>query len=459
MLKLWRWVSACVSVLICTIVLFSQSGLVFAQSLLTPAQLQEDLQFIKKAIATTHPDLGFSADLPQLNVRFARIEQEIKQPMTRDQVWRSFSQLNPYFNDAHVTVTFPSIADEVATHLQQGGAFFPFEVQVETDSSARIRSDLMGDKTWAGARILQINSVPMTQIVKDILAHASGDSPGLQANLVSRRFWFFYWKLFGESNHFDMQIATTRGEQYLRLQAMPITPTSVKNNEDFKQQFQFEILENHTALLTVNTFSSKERKAYLALMQDAFSKIRQAGIKTLLIDIRQNTGGDDVMWKEGLLRYIANQAYRNGSSYTKKVLAGRASGTEKVGDIVHGQVDTWVQPELDHPEHFGGKVYVLVGRLTYSSAVLFSNVVQDFGFASLVGEAGYARTRQSGGTNLEHILPNSRLEITLPRFILDRPSGKREPALIHPDIVLPDNPLDAKEMIRLLVQKLSAGKN
>ncbi|WP_395007217.1 S41 family peptidase [Undibacterium sp.] len=451
MLKLWRWV--------CLLVLFSQSGLAFAQNLQSPAQLQEDLQFIKKAIATTHPDLGFSADLPQLNARFARIEQDIKQPMTRDQAWRSFSQLNPYFFDAHVTVTFPSVADEVAAHLQQGGAFFPFEVQVETDGSARIRSDLMGDKTWAGARILQINSVPMTQIVKDILAHASGDSAGLQANLVSKRFWFYYWKMFGPHSHFNLRIATEKAEQDLRIQAMAVEPASVKNNQDFKQQFQFEIVENHTALLTVNTFYSKEHKAYLAFMQDAFSKMREAGIKTLLIDIRQNTGGDDVMWKEGLLRYFAKQTYRNGSSYTKKVLAGRASGTEKVGDIVHGQVDTWMQPELDHPEHFNGKVYVLVGRLTYSSAVLFSNVVQDFGFAGLVGEAGYARTRQSGGTNLEHILPNSRLEITLPRFILDRPSGKRDPALIHPDIVLPDNPLDAREMIKLLMQKLSAEKN
>jgi hypothetical protein len=447
----WRW--------FCTIVLFFQSGVVFAQNLLTPAQLQEDLQFIKKAIATTHPDIGFSADLPQLNARFARIEQDIKQPMTRDQAWRSFAQLNPYFYDAHVTVTFPSVADEVAAHLQQDGAFFPFEVQVGTDGSAHIRSDLMGDATWAGARILQINSMPIANIVKDMLAHASGDSPGLQANLLSRRFWFFYWKLFGYSSHFDIQIATTTGEQNLRLRATSIAPDSVKGEQFFEQQFQFEQLKNDTALLTVNTFYWKDHQAYLAFMQEAFSKIRKAGLKTLLIDIRQNTGGDDVMWKEGLLRYIAKKPYRNGSSYTKKVLAGRASGTEKVGDIVHGQVDTWMQPEPDHPDHFNGKTYVLVGRLTYSSAVLFSNVVQDFGFASLVGEAGYARTRQSGGTNLEHILPNSRLEITLPRFILDRPSGKREPALVRPDITLPDNPLKPRELINQLMHKLSLGGN
>jgi len=30
------------------------------------------------------------------------------------------------------------------------------------------------------------------------------------------------------------------------------------------------------------------------------------------------------------------------------------------------------------------------------------------------------------------VLPNTRLEVTIPRFVLDRPSGEREPALVHP---------------------------
>lgn len=175
---------------------------------------------------------------------------------------------------------------------------------------------------------------------------------------------------------------------------------------------------------------------------------------TLIIDVRENTGGDDDMWKAGLLPYMAHKPSRNACSYVKKVIAGRASGTEKVGDVVRGFGDTWVLPELDNPLHFSGKTYVLVGRLTYSSAVLFSNVVQDFGFARLVLAGGYARTRQTGGVR-NIVLPNTRLEITIPRFIVDRPSGEREPALVDPDIVVPDSPFDRRQAVNAFLEAMA----
>lgn len=121
--------------------------------------------------------------------------------------------------------------------------------------------------------------------------------------------------------------------------------------------------------------------------------------------------------------------------------------------MVRGFGDSWVAPDLANPLHFYGRTYVLVGRLTYSSAVLFSNVVQDFGFAQLVGAGGYARARQTGGVQ-NVVLPNTKLEISIPRFIVDRPSGARAPAMVHPDIVLPDSPFDRGELVRTLLQSL-----
>jgi len=36
--------------------------------------------------------------------------------------------------------------------------------------------------------------------------------------------------------------------------------------------------------------------------------------------------------------------------------------------------------------------------------------------------------------------------------VLDRPSGEREPALIHPDIVLPDSPFDRMVTVKALLE-------
>ena len=72
--------------------------------------------------------------------------------------------------------------------------------------------------------------------------------------------------------------------------------------------------------------------------------------------------------------------------------------------------------------------------------------MQDFGFGKVVGAAGQARTRQSGGTQ-NFVLPNSGLVLGVPRLLFQRPSGAATPVLLQPDIVLPDNPYDARALV------------
>ena len=114
--------------------------------------------------------------------------------------------------------------------------------------------------------------------------------------------------------------------------------------------------------------------------------------------------------------------------------------------MVDGTIEKWLPPQADEPLRFGGATYVLVGRNTYSLAILFSNVVQDFGFAKVAGAPGSARTRQSGGTQ-NFALPASGLGFSVPRLIFQRPSGAAEPALVRPDLPLPDSPYDSRQLV------------
>lgn len=75
---------------------------------------------------------------------------------------------------------------------------------------------------------------------------------------------------------------------------------------------------------------------------------------------------------------------------------GDAADGETTGAVIDGRIERVIDPPLDNPLRFAGRTYVLVGRGSYSSAVLFANVMQDFGFATLAGSGGAARTRQSG---------------------------------------------------------------
>jgi hypothetical protein len=418
-----------------------------------PDALRQDLHFLRDEIDRIHPEPGLFVSREVLRKAYDRAEQQLQQPLSRDQAWRAFAALNPVFADGHMFVVHPDWDAQTRAHLGAGGALFPYEVQVDAAGGMAIRAELGGGASaLAGMRIEQINGVPASRIAHELLALMGGDTPALRAHLLSRRMWFYYWKAFGAPQQFDLVVARPDGPAHVRVAGSSRIPTSLPASGPaaFDKTFQFELLPGKAALLTINQFQWPDRQAFYAFTKDAFTKIRDAGVTTLIIDIRENTGGDDDMWKIGLLPYLADKPFRNASSYVKKVIAGRESGTEKPGDVVHGFGDTWIEPDLANPLHYSGKTYVLVGRITYSSAVLFSNVVQDFGFGQLVGAGGYARSRQTGGVQ-NVVLPNTRLAISIPRFVVDRPSGEREPALVHPDIVLPDSPFDRRTTVNALL--------
>lgn len=427
-------------------------------SVFSVAQLRADVRFIQDAIAKTHPDVSHSVGPDRLGAAFRDVDAALKQPMTRDQAWRVLSTLNPVFADGHMTVTHPAVVKHTEAFLQAGGALFPFEVHVDTAGDLYIRSELGGGASaLAGARIDRINGVAARDVVRQLLERTSGDSPNMRANFLARRWWFVYWKMFGAPTSFEFILAGPRGGQRLRRPASSVAPVGVRDADesDHDRQFRFELLPNNGALLTVNNFALQDKKPFFAFAERAFTAMRDQKVTTLFIDIRDNTGGDDSMWKQGLLRYIADRPYRNANTYIKKVIEGRQSETEKVGEVIRGTLDTWEQPEVDHPLHFSGKVYVLIGRWTYSSSILLANTMRDFRFGTLVGAGGYARARQSGGIQFL-TLPHTGLVVIVPRFILDPPSGTPQSGLIRPDIVLPDSPFDSRALVHELDAQLRA---
>jgi hypothetical protein len=432
------------------------------EDVLSPAKLQEDLAFVKTSIATVHPEVAYTADLKQLARVYQELEIAFQKPMSKDAAWLELTRLNPYFGDAHLLVSYADARKEAEEHLAMGQGFFPFEIYADRNAKGVTQLFIRGTLDGApselkGSRIEQINGVPARRIAQELLTRMAGDTHAFQANLLSRRFWLLFIKMYGAPASFELVLSRDGATTRIQLPAKKSLPKAMLDAKKFEQQFQFEILNKQTALLTIKNFMwEQDEKAFFEFTKQAFKTIAENKISHLIIDIRENTGGNDNFWKDGILRYIADKTYRNGSTYRKRVLAGRQSGTEKVGDIVDGSVDSWVQSDLNNPYFFKGKTYFLIGRLTYSSSVLLSNVVQDFGFGKLVGQEAYVRSRQTGGINQVNTLPNTKLEIIVPRFILDRPSGKRDPVLLQPDIFLPDSPFDERGLILALLETLEA---
>ena len=422
----------------------------------TPAQLQADLASLHDFVGRTHPEPSFTANPAALHAAWAGIANKLDRAMTRQEFWREIATINPLFNDAHWLVGLPYEPQPLAGLLQTGGAVFPFEVHLTEQGDVQILTETGGGVTpWQGAQLLRINGVPAQQVTTEMLARMHGDTAAFRANLVAKRWATLYWRLFGAPSGYTLELLHNGKHHAVQLAGSRQLPRAAAQAQQFDAQFQFETLPGNAALLKLGTFDWPDSKAVAAFTEQAFAAIKTGNIETLIIDIRTNRGGNDDLWLDSVLPYLADKPYRTGSTWRKKVIAGRASGTEKVGDVIDGEISTWRQPQLEHPLRFRGRVFVLIGRETYSSAVLFSNVMQDFGFATLVAEAAYVRSRSTGGIQF-HTLPNSGLEVVVPRFILARPAGDTADALLKPDWQLHDDPHNERALIQAVLQRHQA---
>ena len=417
---------------------------------LSAAAVEDDLHALRAGIEATHPDPASAVDAAQLASAIARFRARPPRSYGPDQAWRLLATLNPLFADAHVQVAFADWRGDTEAHLARGGRLFPFEVDVGDDGKVVVTAALGGGTTpWRGREIAEIDGTAAPEVLAGLMARMPGDTPAFRAALLSRRWWLAYWKTHGAPRDFRLRFAEHTGHARV-LDGSREVPAVLQDERSFDRSFRFDLLEPRIALLTVRTFAWEDRERYYAFMHDAFARIKAAGTTTLVIDIRDNGGGDDELWMRGILRYVADKPYRWGSSWRKRIVEAHRDEGETIGDVKTGEIESMVPVEDGEPLAFRGRTYVLIGPYTYSSAVLFANVVKDYGFATLAGSGGAARRGQTGGIQAIR-LPGSGLVLVCPRFRLMPPAGDTGQDLLLPDIHLAQDPLDPQAAVRQLL--------
>ena len=183
-------------------------------------------------------------------------------------------------------------------------------------------------------------------------------------------------------------------------------------------------------------------ESFADFFEQAFTTFQERNVRTLVIDLRKNSGGNSSVGDE-LLRYITDQPYRFYSrvdiKLSKQALEWLKSYGEDVseediasatGEIVTSELLLETPPPT--PLHFNGGVFVLTGPCTASSATDFAAVVKDFHLGTIVGEeTGGLPT--DFGNYIVFILPETGLELRVSSMYFVRPSEFDDGRGVLPD--------------------------
>lgn len=396
-------------------------------------QLHEDIDAYYFGALERHPDLKHRVDPEFLQQKVDELKQEITRPMNRLEFFRVVGKLTQYFDDGHSLLLWPYPEFEA---LREAGAKpFPFALVPDAAGRTLLRADYHnrdGALLRAGTEITAINGIPMVEIVDTLQQYAGGESRYLRSQFTLARVGRYLWASYGFIDNFTVAYRDGDTSGVLDIQAAQEWTRKDDSNTD--KEFYYRQMDQETGYLYVGHFDI-DIDWFEDFVDNSFASIREQGIKTLIVDIRDNTGGntDSATY---LARYFAQQPFRMVSKMSEKLNhdnRGIGAWRGDVGEILETDWDDWVEP-MPSDERFDGDTYLLIGPITYSSGIVFATAMQDNGMATLIGAKTGGNANQTAQGNLFN-LPNSQLRAYIATRLLVRPNGNLDAGGVKPDRV------------------------
>lgn len=181
----------------------------------------------------------------------------------------------------------------------------------------------------------------------------------------------------------------------------------------------YEIDTEHSlALLTLDECDYNDE--YITCVNEMFKDVQLQGIRNVVVDLRNNSGGSDRVITE-FFRYFDIDNY--------KVM----SMTWRLGIFNFSLGDGITQNQKYKDLLFDGDLYLLTSAGTFSSAMEFAEYVKDNNLGTIIGEAP-GNNPNGYGEVVDFKLPNSSIfmQISTKRFYRADKSNTSE--LVEPDI-------------------------
>lgn len=395
-------------------------------------KMREDVDAFYYGALERHPSLADYADQAALKAAVAEIKAGISEPLTRLEFFRHVGQLTHKFGDGHSMLIWPY--QEYEALREAGTKPFPFLVHIDQKDQLLIKegqSDAKGVHIAAGSRIASINGIPADQLINTMQRYVGGETEYLRKQFVAGRFPIYLWAVYGIAGDFSLELETganTVSQTITNTQGWQVKGGAGENG----QAFSYRMLPDGTAFLHIGHFDI-DPDWFENFTDEAFTAFKKAGASSLVIDVRENTGGntDTAMY---LARYIADKPFRMISRMREKLNRdnrGFMNYKGEVGEVIDTAWDDWIDPVGD-TKRWAGSTYVLISPITYSSGIVFASTVKDFGFATLIGQETGGNANQTAQGNLFN-LPHSQLRAYITTRMLVRPSGSLAPGGVKPD--------------------------
>lgn len=362
----------------------------------TKEQACADIDYLIKRLARVHPMC--SDGVPE-NVR-QRAEAEkagFGSEVTSYDMWRACARVLHEFGDAH-TMAGPSFP---LTYLKAHN-----ERIDEGYELAAINGESIEDIFARSAELISYELEPWG--VNTVEGYATTREGLKFLGMYSDKLDYTYRAADGS----EMTVTYTQSDFYnnnaANGDAMPDTPYSSQL-----------LPERSAALLTID--SCVYDMDFREFIYNFFKEVTEEDIGNVIIDLRENSGGTSQIFDE-IMIYTDHDKFKT------------PGGKWRLGPYTM----TWEADEqnvthMDDVTVFGGKIYVLTSHDTYSAGTMVAALMQDNGFAEIVGEECGSMPASYGDVAVFQT-PNAAVTFQISTKYFDRVDESRSSEPLTPDV-------------------------
>jgi Peptidase family S41 len=442
-----------------------------AQTMIAAKDLQADFAIVRQSYETLHPGLYKYADKASIDGYFEACKKALDHDQTLQEAYLNFTKLTAKFKCGHSYTNFFNQEKSLKQELFEQKNALPVHFRLIDDRMLVTKS--ADPKLVEGVEIKTINGTPVKQVIETLLplVRADGSNDGKRRKLLELSGLFFeYFDIFYpmffpvKSVSFDLEVYDFKAkkEDKITVSAINHQERDTKIKEKYKEAervaAELKWLDNETALMNLNTFSTYDNKFnFDKFYLNAMKEYQQKGGKNLIIDIRKNEGGDGEVAKK-LMRYLINKPlsitdeqdswaflsidktlipYVDNKSWASGWLNKNASGFDKMPSGQYrlkgaGKPDTLKPNDL----RIATNVYLLTNANNSSATFVFAQMLKEQKLATLVGQTtGGNQKGITAGALFFMLLPNSKIEVDVPLIGMNYNLAKTRPdAGIAPDV-------------------------
>lgn len=411
------------------------------QRTFSPESLKSDLGILWDVLDEGHAGLDRYTPRNRLKQSFDGVMAGLTAPEEELDFYLKILPLIEEIKDGHTRAQLSPAAE---AFLNTQPVIFPFELRF-LDRRAYIFRNLSGDlEVRSGAELLEINGMPLDRVLQELLRLIPND-----AGILSRKirqlqnpqtFGRLFAIRFGRQESFRI-----RFRPHSEVATREVSVPGIRGTDIMKILYErypdtaarpplYELSwQGTTAVLTIRAFADgpeKELPRYPVFLKDSFQTLVEKGTENLIIDLRENGGGDDHYGKL-LFAYFADEPFQYYRAletkkdhfdlfqYTTISKDAVAAATKRVKPNSRGWFDVQGHPNVgtQQPQspRFAGKVAILIGGLSFSATGETTSLFHYHKKAVFFGEecgAGYYGN--TSGFMVMVTLPNTGIQVRVP---------------------------------------------